>query len=343
MKPIMLARVAHVLAFTNVAHGIGVPVERELTKAGLPDLLENQPNSYVPVRQALRFIQSVEYKEGIDDFGYMAAREEGFGHLSGQFTDLLCSTPTLYDLLCMFGRLAHLENTHCRVSLTRDGGIVRVVNNFASPEDLTGLHYSEWIQVIVLVEIIREVEGPTWCPPEIGFRSRFTPCQRAYEEFPNTRFLFGQKDTSICVPASLLSLPLRGLGAGQERQETPAGSRQSPVCDGLDFTGSLKAALRSHLPAGYPDVLVAAEIAGTSVRTLQRRLMRFGLNYSCLIQQVRFEVASEMLVDPSVKILDVARAVGYEDQSHFTRAFRRIAGVSPTEYRMQGSAVAGNS
>jgi AraC-like DNA-binding protein len=129
--------------------------------------------------------------------------------------------------------------------------------------------------------------------------------------------------------------PLRGLRGGQERYGALTGERQSPASNGLDFPGSLKLTLRSYLPEGYPDVTLAAEIAGSSVRTLQRRLMPFGLSYSHLIQQVRFEVASEMLEDSNVRMLDVARAVGYEDQSHFTRAFRRIAGVTPTEYRRQ--------
>jgi len=344
MKSIMLARTAHILAFTRVARRIGTPVERELVRAGLPCLLENRPDAYIPVRQALRFIQNVERKEGIDDLGCLAAREEGFTHLSGQFTGLLCSTSTLFELLCNFGRLAHLENTHCRVSLTHDGDMIRVANNLAGAEDLIGLRYSEWIQVIVLIEIIREALGlTTWRPMEIGFRSRFTSCEEAFEEFPNTRFLFGQEDTSIRVPASLMSQSLHGPGSGKERQKTPAETREPPVYGSLDFPGSLKVALRTYLPAGYPDVRVAAEIAGASVRTLQRQLARFGLSYLRLIQQVRFEAASEMLRNPSVRILDVARAIGYEDQSHFTRAFRRVAGVSPTAYRVQVNTEAGGS
>ena len=60
MQPIMLARVAHVLAFTDVLRDIGSPVERELQRAGLPTMLESQPDAYVPVLPVLRFLQRME-------------------------------------------------------------------------------------------------------------------------------------------------------------------------------------------------------------------------------------------------------------------------------------------
>jgi AraC-like DNA-binding protein len=105
------------------------------------------------------------------------------------------------------------------------------------------------------------------------------------------------------------------------------------VC--LDFPGPLKLALHPYLRERYPDINLAAEIINTSVRTLQRRLATFGLSYSDLVQQARFEVAAEMLKDPGLKSLDIAFALGYENPSNFARAFRQIAGVNPQEYRRQ--------
>lgn len=86
---------------------------------------------------------------------------------------------------------------------------------------------------------------------------------------------------------------------------------------------------------GYPRLTLAAEIAGTSVRTLQRRLGARGSSYSELVDRARFDVASRMLTETDAPSIQIAQATAYTDPSHFARAFRRIAGVSPSEYRNQ--------
>ena len=69
------------------------------------------------------------------------------------------------------------------------------------------------------------------------------------------------------------------------------------------------------------------------MRTLQRRLARRGYTYSSLVDEARFEIARQLLGDPGMKVAEVALEVGYREQAHFTRAFRRFAGVAPREYR----------
>ncbi len=49
----------------------------------------------------------------------------------------------------------------------------------------------------------------------------------------------------------------------------------------------------------------------------------------------KMERAKEMLRTGEARILDVAIACGFKTQQHFARVFRRICGVSPTEYRQE--------
>jgi len=84
---------------------------------------------------------------------------------------------------------------------------------------------------------------------------------------------------------------------------------------------------------GYLSERFAASLMDTSVRTLTRRLSEHSLNYHSLINEVRFNTAKELLQTPGMKIVDVARSVGFEDHSHFTRRFRRIGGLTPRKFR----------
>jgi AraC family transcriptional regulator len=51
------------------------------------------------------------------------------------------------------------------------------------------------------------------------------------------------------------------------------------------------------------------------------------------IMQRRIEVAQELLRNPNRSIVDVALAVGFSSQPHFTDAFRRLCGEPPGEWR----------
>ena len=95
----------------------------------------------------------------------------------------------------------------------------------------------------------------------------------------------------------------------------------------------MRGVLRSYLAEGYVSRTYAAELLDTSVRSLTRRLSKHGTTYQKLIDNLRFEVAKEHLENPGMRVRDVANAVGFEDQGDFTRAFRRISGLTPSEFR----------
>ena len=108
-------------------------------------------------------------------------------------------------------------------------------------------------------------------------------------------------------------------------------ARSSRVVDYLD---PLKSYLALHVsPDGPPRIESVARAARCSVRTLQRRLREAGLTYSGLLEEVRLEIAVRMLDEAGKKVIDISLDLGYSDQANFTRAFRRWAGVPPSEYR----------
>ena len=76
-----------------------------------------------------------------------------------------------------------------------------------------------------------------------------------------------------------------------------------------------------------------AEVAGLSVRALQRRLAQHGLTHFEIVDQARYQAATNLLADPDVRITEIALDLGYANANHFTRAFKRWAGVTPSEYR----------
>lgn len=65
------------------------------------------------------------------------------------------------------------------------------------------------------------------------------------------------------------------------------------------------------------------------------KLIRKNLNqsYTDILRTLRLNRAVEYLINTSMKISEIADAVGYDSVDHFTRTFRHIYGMPPTEYR----------
>ncbi len=58
-----------------------------------------------------------------------------------------------------------------------------------------------------------------------------------------------------------------------------------------------------------------------------------GLNFTEYLARVRVEKAKNLLLNPNLRISEIAYEVGFQSLTHFNRVFRRIAGRSPTAYR----------
>jgi AraC-like DNA-binding protein len=102
-----------------------------------------------------------------------------------------------------------------------------------------------------------------------------------------------------------------------------------------DFIDSLESLITMLLGGGYPDIHLAAEAAGISKRTLQRRLSEFGISYRAIVERSRFRRATELLANTALPIAEISTSVGYSDPSNFTRAFRRQTGIAPQQYRQR--------
>ena len=60
-----------------------------------------------------------------------------------------------------------------------------------------------------------------------------------------------------------------------------------------------------------------------------------GLHFTQYLARVRIEKAKNLLLNPNLRISEIAFEVGFQSLTHFNRVFKRLTGQSPTEYRNQ--------
>jgi AraC-like DNA-binding protein len=91
--------------------------------------------------------------------------------------------------------------------------------------------------------------------------------------------------------------------------------------------------LRKLLLDGHATESVLADRYSTSTRSLHRMLACDGTNFKKLLDDVRFEVARQLLTGTDMSAAELAVALGYSDASAFNRAFRRWTGSPPGAWR----------
>lgn len=91
--------------------------------------------------------------------------------------------------------------------------------------------------------------------------------------------------------------------------------------------------IRAHL-GGRIRVSDIAHIAGLDAFAFARALRReFHTTPYALVIAMRVEMAEHLLRD-GMSVVDAAQSVGFCDQSHLTRHFRRRFGVTPSKVRL---------
>jgi AraC-like DNA-binding protein/ligand-binding sensor protein len=60
-----------------------------------------------------------------------------------------------------------------------------------------------------------------------------------------------------------------------------------------------------------------------------------GVNFTDYVSRVRIEKAKNLLLNPNLRVSEIAYEVGFQSLTHFNRVFKKIVGQAPTEYREQ--------
>jgi AraC-like DNA-binding protein len=105
-------------------------------------------------------------------------------------------------------------------------------------------------------------------------------------------------------------------------------------------TAASEVAASLHASGGRGAISALADAQSISVRQLERQFRdQVGMAPKTLARIARFEAAKARLLEaPATSLTALAYELGYADQAHFSRDFRAISSVSPSEYAVEVSA-----
>ena len=92
-----------------------------------------------------------------------------------------------------------------------------------------------------------------------------------------------------------------------------------------------------HMKAHYMQKLTLEDVAGQVYLspTYLSRIFKeeTGYNFNTYLNMLRIEESKRLLLDNTIDLVSISGMVGYEDQSYFSKVFKKLVGVSPGKFR----------
>lgn len=142
------------------------------------------------------------------------------------------------------------------------------------------------------------------------------------------------------VDGARLSLMLTEILLALYRLSRPSGKAVERAASRAAERGrrELVADARSYLEEHYTEPVGLEELAhrlDVSSFHLSRSFSReFGVSLTDMLTTVRVEKARELLAGTRLSVKEIAAKVGYSGGNYFSKVFRRVSGMSPSEYRV---------
>lgn len=164
------------------------------------------------------------------------------------------------------------------------------------------------------------------CPPPVDdshYRTRFCENLKFNAETTHITFASELLDLKIAESPQTVDNFLRAAPANllvKYRNDSSTGAQ-------------VRHRLRSQMPDAWPELEKLAQELCVSGTTLQRRLQQEGLSYQRVKDDLRRDIAIDLLSSATLTVAEVAARTGFRETSAFHRAFKKWTGVSPGSYR----------
>lgn len=321
----VLTRASTIAPIADVIERAGGRVARVFADAELPLQLLDQPDRLLLLRDQFRLVERAAREIGDELLPARLSLTAGLDGL-GPYGAHLCRFVSLGKAIAIgYNRLASLLQAATSMELVVEGKMARWSYAITAPLQI-GRQKNEILALGYMLAILRYFVGAGATPDRIELPGRFGAVSRLAQLFAS-EVARGPR-AAVIFPAPWLNCP------NPNPRDTPYQAPQSLPADG-DF-----AALTVHLVAleqlrERSGIDPVAARLGLTRRTLQRRLAAEGTTFERLCQQMLASQACTLLQDPGRPVTEIALALGYGDPAHFTRAFRRWTGVSPSQWRSQ--------
>ncbi|MCB1679783.1 MAG: AraC family transcriptional regulator [Halioglobus sp.] len=178
-----------------------------------------------------------------------------------------------------------------------------------------------------------EILGEPFMPDAIYLCHDGHGREQVYRNHFGTEVHFGSEVNKLTFDADLLARPL-------PQADSDSSLHMQQQCQMLiarlsnqgKFVDEVRMLILRQL-GDHPSIESVAEQLHMSSSTLRRRLQEEGSGFRSLLDEIRFGLAKDYLMETWLPLEKISELLGYSEAGNFSHAFRRWCGESPRSWR----------
>ncbi|WP_411992171.1 helix-turn-helix domain-containing protein [Agarivorans sp. DSG3-1] len=300
---------------------------------GIPNKLLEEPLSIIPVTILNRWLEKAEQLTNDPLFMLKLADYLRFENIQ-YFSNWVYFTP---DLAITFRRVNY--GTSCLQSGStfhglQSGHIIKWCYNNPYLNKQGRLHDSIRI-ALMMVNMLTYYHGDNYVPLQINLTGPSSN-QAKLEAFFGCKVNVSSAQTEVWINASVVE----PSDNNQWKKQSPLRLNDAQLDDLInipqphDIAKSLYSLVNFSRYYGRPTVDFLADCLGMSRQQLQRRLLVHGWNFSSMTSYVLSNEAIQYMFK-GYSISAIAELLAYSNEQSFSRAFKRLRGITPNQYQQK--------
>lgn len=337
VHPVQAINMYTYLRLSDVAQRCGFDVEALLAFASLKADAQHRHSERLPLTTIARLFE-FGIREGHQQYFPLALAESFSFDFFPEVETFLATSPDLEEASKLLHWLPQLILEELCIDLDPAGGLPRLQLKVeealvmrGSPRLDAGLLHSIEDSILCCILLFMHKLRVPLQGIVLHFCHAAHPALSAFAVRMGIAAVFGAGFTGLTAPHVLWRHPIA-------KPHNPIHSQTEIVIESVVQRLQRRQPLGDHLRrelrlAPMTSLAHMSGQLGMSIRKIQRQLASEGSTYQALQSAALTDLARQHLRNPSLDMESIAIKLGFSDRHSFTRAFRRLAGMTPSQFR----------
>ena len=326
------------LGWKEAASELNVELAPILEAQGIDPLLLRKPTGYLPYQQVTLCLQLIADRFNCGHFGFVVGKHQPAMQL-GSVGQVMRASPTLQTALENGMKYHPLYTEGSKHDLVVEKGMARIRRWSTASYDFNTTQ-TRMLGIVMVLKIIKSLSGANWQPSLVSYSFNEPEESSEMSRYFGCPVLYNQEFDGLSFPAQDLARPVT---TADPQQLQIVLSRLAPILkqkyQHREYLLQTENFIHQTLGTSRCTLESCAQLLRLTPRTFQRKLARHDTTFKQLLLDIRMSSARQYLSESAIGLYALSDLLGYQSLGAFSRAFKGVHGVPPTQWRIASGKV----